>query len=512
MSFSESLADIVQENRNQMLGKHSSWERVRLGEVADILNGYPFASEQFSSAAPGTPLIRIRDILCNVTETYFCGGFEPEFMVHAGDLLIGMDGDFNSSVWRGKPGLLNQRCCKLSLVSPEYDPRLLAYCLPGYLAAINAHTSAITVKHLSSRTISEIPLPLPPLNEQRRIADMLNELLSDLDAGVATLERVQMKLKHYRATVLKAAVEGALTAEWRAQHRAMEPASALLTRILAERRRRREETQLQKFKDAGKEPPKNWKAKYQESGATDSAKLPVLPEGWCWATVDHLLAAPIINGISVRGTDGPPGIPALRLNAMSDRGFDYSIKRYLPLKPKAVDDLWITADDFFVSRGNGSKHLVGRGTFAQSPPEHIIFPDTMMRLRFIKDCLALKWISTIWSSGFVRKQIEKRAKTTAGIYKISQPDLAGITVPVPPLAEQEAIVEAVEDQLSVIDHLEADLEAKMKSSQALRQSILRHAFTGQLALQDPNDEPASELLKRIATQREELTRLAQAAK
>lgn len=79
--------------------------------------------------------------------------------------------------------------------------------------------------------------------------------------------------------------------------------------------------------------------------------------------------------------------------------------------------------------------------------------------------------------------------------------LADFTFPIPPAAEQEAIVEAVEDQLSVIDHLEADLETKLKSAQSLRQAILRHAFTGQLVPQDPNDEPASELLKRIASER-----------
>jgi type I restriction enzyme S subunit len=80
------------------------------------------------------------------------------------------------------------------------------------------------------------------------------------------------------------------------------------------------------------------------------------------------------------------------------------------------------------------------------------------------------------------------------------------------LAEQEAIVEAAEDQLSIIDHLEADLDAKLKSAASLRQAILRHAFTGKLVPQDPNDEPASELLKRIVAEREARTREATTAK
>lgn len=128
MSFSEALDDIVQENRNHLLGRHPSWERVRLRDIAAVLNGFPFASEQFSPSGSGTPLIRIRDILRNRTETCFTGDYPPEFMVESGSLLVGMDGDFNSSVWRGEPALLNQRCCKLSVTSSGYDPRFLAYC------------------------------------------------------------------------------------------------------------------------------------------------------------------------------------------------------------------------------------------------------------------------------------------------------------------------------------------------------------------------------------------------
>lgn len=88
----------------------------------------------------------------------------------------------------------------------------------------------------------------------------------------------------------------------------------------------------------------------------------------------------------------------------------------------------------------------------------------------------------------------------------------GIQFPLPSLVEQEVIVETVEDQLSVIDHLEADLDTKLKSAQSLRQAILRHAFTGQLVPQDPNDEPASKLLERVAAEREARAREAAAAK
>lgn len=446
----------------------------------------------------------------------------PQTEVKPGDLLLTCAGPrvrcgIACLVRHTRPRLMMSGKMYRFRVSPDHmDARFLE----AYLQTSRASSAIDKMKtggsdsglNLTHDRFRPLPVPVAPLNEQRRIMDTIEELLSDLDAGVATLERVQAKLKHYRASVLKAAVEGALTADWRTQHPDPEPASDLLQRILAERRRRWEEAQLEKFKAAEKNPPKDWKSKYEEPVAPKSEKLTSLPPGWCWATVDHILREPIINGISVRGSDSPPGIAALRLNAMSERGFDYSIRRYLPLTESDVNDLWVTADDFFVSRGNGSKHLVGRGTFAQPPPDLVIFPDTMMRLRFLQDCLALKFISTAWGCSFIRQQIERSAKTTAGIYKISQPDLAGIIISIPPLAEQAAIVEAVEDQLSVIDHLEADLEAKLKSAQALRQAILRSAFTGQLVPQDPNDEPATALLKHIAAAREERARLLKAAK
>jgi len=398
---------------------------------------------------------------------------------------------------------------------PGIDARWIANFLLQHSTRHAAHRQmmgGVGQMRVPAAFLESLKLLVPPHSEQQRILDSLDELLSDLDAGVAGLERVRAKLKHYRAVILKAAVEGAFTAEWRKEHPDTEPAPELLKQILIERRRCWEEVQLQKFKEAGKTPPKDWKEKYKEPVALDASKLPSLPGGWCWTYVDQLRVSPIINGISIRGCQTPPGIAALRLNAMSENGFDYSQRRYLPLKPSDVDDLWIREGDFFVSRGNGSKKLVGRGTQAQEPNENIIFPDLMMRLRFAAFLRKTRWIPLTWGSLVIRNQIEKAAKTTAGIWKISQPDLARALVPLPPMEEQAHIVEAVEEQLSVIDHLEADLKAKLKTAQALRQSILRQAFQGKLVPQDPTDEPASELLKRIAAEREERARHAATVK
>lgn len=129
-----------------------------------------------------------------------------------------------------------------------------------------------------------------------------------------------------------------------------------------------------------------------------------------------------------------------------------------------------------MSRGNGSLHLVGRGTSAQKPPHPTIFPDTMIRLRLADAVRTSGWVRTLWPSRIIRSQIESKVKTTAGIYKIAQPQVEGMTIPLPPLAEQIRIVAEVERRLSVVEDLESVVAANLQRATRLRQSILHQAF------------------------------------
>ena len=358
--------------------------------------------------------------------------------------------------------------------------------------------------------IKTFGLSLPPEPEQQRIADTLDELLSDLDAGVAALERVRAKLKHYKTAVLKAAVEGALTAEWRAQHPGTEPASALLTRILAGRRRRWEEAQLQKFKETGKTPPKDWKAKYKEPVAPNMATLQPLPEGWCWASPAQLGDVQLGRQRAPQHHNGKFMRPYLRVaNVYEDRIELRSIYE-MNFTPDEFETFQLQRGDILLNEGQ-SLELVGRSAIYRDELPGACFTNTLVRFRPDKGVMP-EFAQTYFRACLRSHRFRKLARWTTNIAHLGADRFAAMEVPLPPLPEQEAIVEAVEDQLSVIDHLEANLEAKLTSAQALRQSILRQAFTGQLVPQDPNDEPASELLKRISAEREERARQARAAK
>ena len=175
--------------------------------------------------------------------------------------------------------------------TPPFDPDFIAWGARAFGWSIlnTCSKDGTTVANVDTTLLQDFRLPVAPGAEQRRIVAAIESYFTRLDDAVATLARVQRNLKRYRASVLKAAVEGRLVpteAELaRAEGRSYEPASVLLTRILAERRRRWEEAELAKMKAKGKAPKDDkWKEKYVEPVAPDTSELPELPEGWCWAT------------------------------------------------------------------------------------------------------------------------------------------------------------------------------------------------------------------------------------
>lgn len=148
-----------------------------LTEVCDIQYGYPFDSSKFSESE-GIPLIRIRDVTRGYSETFTTEEYSSEYLVHDGDLLVGMDGEFNIAKWGKTPALLNQRVCRL-MPKSSVDKGYLYYYMPIILKQIEAKTPFVTVKHLSAKELNKAKIPLPPLDEQRRIAAVLDKV-SDL--------------------------------------------------------------------------------------------------------------------------------------------------------------------------------------------------------------------------------------------------------------------------------------------------------------------------------------------
>lgn len=183
-----------------------SGSRVRLGDVCKVLNGFAFKSELFNNDQNGLPLIRIRDVNSGISGTYYSGDFDPNFLVDNGDLLIGMDGEFNAIRWRGGQALLNQRVCRLQEFSESVSIDYISHIVKAALKTIERNTAASTVKHLSSKQIANIELRLPTLDKQREVAQFLSrldELISDREFGIpAEIETRKKQYEHYRDQLL----------------------------------------------------------------------------------------------------------------------------------------------------------------------------------------------------------------------------------------------------------------------------------------------------------------------
>lgn len=167
MTLRVSPDEIVANSTSPLLAIAPAWERVRLGDVAEITNGAAYKSTHFNNERRGMPLIRIRDVGKPQASTYFDGEYEDRHVVAHGDLLVGMDGDFRAARWEGPDSLLNQRVCRLRVLSDDrYSAALLAHVLQPYLDEIHKVTSAVTVKHLSSRTL-QAPDPVAATERAR---------------------------------------------------------------------------------------------------------------------------------------------------------------------------------------------------------------------------------------------------------------------------------------------------------------------------------------------------------
>jgi type I restriction enzyme S subunit len=388
---------------------------------------------------------------------------------------------------------------------PGLEPHYLAYFLRQNVVrdflAREASGVGGSLMRVRAATLRDFAFHVAPHSEQIRIADALDELFSDLNEGVAALKRVQEKLKLYRASVLKAAVEGDLTAEWRAQHPDVEPASELLKRVLVERRRRWEDDQLRKFKEKGQEPPKDWKAKHKEPFDPDTSELPPLPKGWCWASFEQI--GDTVGGLQKSPVRAPKEkhYPYLRVANVHRGALDLAELHRFELTDAELVRLRLEPGDLLIVEGNGSRDEIGRCAMWRGEVDDCVHQNHIIRVRPLAGVQG-EYVHAFLNSPTGQMVIQKVASSTSGLYTLSIRKIERLPVPLAPTMEQQVIVEAVEEQLSVIEHLEVEIETKLKSAQALRQAILRHAFSGQLVPQDTNDEPASEQLKRIAADRE----------
>ena len=322
--------------------------------------------------------------------------------------------------------------------------------LPDVRALLTERMQGTTGRlRLGPKTLAELEIPLPPLAEQHRIVGKLETLFTQLDAAIDSLKKAQGQLQRYRRSILKAAFEGELTREWREGYSGeLEPMSV--------------------------------------SEIATPNSLPELPDSWVWTTLKEI--SEIILGqsppSSTYNTDGE-GLPFYQ--GKLEFGKLYPTPRKWCTEPKKI----AKKGDVFISIRAPvgptnlcpEKSAVGRGLAAIRGLDGIQSFFILYLMRRFENEIASRGTGTTFNA-------------------ITGNQLKTFQIPLPPLTEQEQILSELERHLSVTDEIEITITAELKRAERLRQSILKHAFSGKLVPQDPNDEPATVLLEKIQEEKE----------
>ncbi|MFD9321110.1 restriction endonuclease subunit S [Streptomyces sp. NPDC060053] len=444
----------------------AGWAWARLGELGEYINGRGFKKSEWSET--GRPIIRIQNLTGSGSSfNYYAGALEKRHTVHPGDLLVSWAATLGVYVWQGSEAALNQHIFK---VEPFIDRSFLRHLIDYKIQELLAASHGSGMVHVTRSKFDELPVAIPPLAEQQRIVDTLEGALSRLDAATEAVGGAKRRIKPFIASVLDRSALGALSAITPHQH-TTDGSQRLLAGLSSKR--------------------------------FDYAALPSLPEGWFWRR-----SSDICEFIS----SGSTPKPHLMYAGSGDVPF---LKVYNITQDGRVD---FTNKPTYVDRETHEKQLrrsrVRPGdvlTNIVGPPlgKTAVVPDQYPEWNINQAIVAFRagdevhpeWLSLVLRSPIVLGMLQRTAKATAGQFNVALSTCRELPLPIPPMDKQLDLVAQSTELLEISDRFASQVERISLRSHHLRQAILRRAFTGKLAAQDPADEPASVLLDRIRTER-----------
>lgn len=458
------------------------WAWTQLGEIANLRG-----EKVDPQSAPNLPFVGMDDIEAHGTEIIQTRPFGT--MKSAGnrfyknDVLYGRLRPYlNKTALASEGGACSGELLAITpsnAVSPKY--------LQLFMHArrfVNTAMSTVSGDRprIDFATIAAFDFPLAPLAEQRRIVARIDALFAEIAEGEAALEAARKGLDTFRRALLKAAVTGELTKDWRENNPVTETGHDLLARIAKSR--------------ASKGQAKGRGKRAADAPPLDTAALPELPEGWAWGTLGEI-ADSVRNGTSAAPRAEANANEILRISAVRPLWVDERQIRYLDAEQAAAaSDATVEIGDLLFTRYNGSANLVGVGAIYRGSKR--FYPDKIIRVR-LHEVLSrhLGFVELAVNCGAGRKHIAANIKTTAGQQGLSGESLKETPIPIPPPTEAAEILRRLSDALSAAAGTLSLLDAEAADAARLKQSILKAAFEGRLVPQDPADEPASAMLARL---------------
>jgi type I restriction enzyme S subunit len=500
------------------------WEKCSLGDLLTLKNGFAFKSSKYITE--GIPVIRIGDINDWIVDESQakCIAEDEEYdgyIVEKGDILIAMSG-----ATTGKFGIYesdrkayqNQRVGNLKPSSDTLiDKKYIFNLLYSLKFQIEKDAYGGAQPNISAGKIHALNIVLAPLPEQHAIVAKIEEVFSDLDKGIADLNKAQDQLKLYRQAVLKKAFEGELTKEWREQQTDLPTADELLDQIKAERQKHYEQ-QIEDWKQAvktweekgkeGKKPAKPQKHKDVDAlNKNELDELASLPTNWKWIKNNELMFY-VTSGSRdwKKFYSDTKGTYFVRTGDIKTNKLDLDGAAFVDL-PKNVE---------------GKRSLIEKGdllmTITGANVGKIAHVDFEISEAYVSQSVALlKYVLKSFSP-YLHYYFQSSATGAkfigAMVYGVGRPVLSldnmrDAPVSVCSFEEQHQIVQEIESRLSVCDKVEENITESLEKSKSLRQSILKKAFEGTLLSEEeitackaaPDYEPASVLLEKIKAEK-----------
>lgn len=310
----------------------------------------------------------------------------------------------------------------LRIGSDVINPKYLIYLLnsPWFKDQVKQYESGTTRKRISRKNLDRIEMIFPPLPEQERIVARIEELFSQLDAGVETLKKTKAQLAVYRQAVLKEAFEGRLTASG--------------------------PEKIVRLGDYIETPRYGTSKKCSYDDGRDRTAVYRIPN------IEHK------NG-----------------------RISHDDIKYAQFTESELDGIRLQQGDILIIRSNGSVSLVGRAAMVCDADITGTFAGYLMRLRISEpETLLPKFLLLFFQSHQARIYIENKAKSTSGVHNINSTEISDLQMPLYDPDTQYAIIEAIESRLSVCDSIEHTVDTALQQAEAMRQSILKEAFEGRL--------------------------------
>ncbi|TOM54439.1 restriction endonuclease subunit S, partial [Vibrio parahaemolyticus] len=360
------------------------WVKATIDDLADYVNGFAFKPAHWEPT--GTPIIRIQNLTNSEKPFNYTKIDVPDiYEVNNGDLLVSWSATLDAFIWRGDKAWLNQHIFKVVPRPNLFHSGLLFYWMKIAIEEMvnTEHLHGSTMKHINRGPFLAHETRLPPIGEQIRIFDKLEELFSELDAGVKELKAAQTKLSQYRQSLLKSAVEGSLTQQWRAENsdQVQETGEQLLTRILKQRREQWQQQKLSEFAEKGKTPPKNWQDKYPEPVQPDTTDLPELPEGWVWASVAQLGSVQLGRQRTPSKMKGENPQKYIRAANITEQGINFNDVLEMDFTEKEIPIYQLKTGDLLLTEASGSPEHVGRPCIWPDVDGVYCFQNTVIRFQ-----------------------------------------------------------------------------------------------------------------------------------